>query len=139
MNTLYLFADEKQLFDKLPNELKEGWQVEEETLSFEDSDVHRKMRMRFFRIHDPKLETFCDQAKKADSVEELANLVQETDLSAVNDADLMELFFVLGPEPLTLVIQNLLNEISADSDLEDLAALTVIRNSLLTSLQKQSV
>jgi hypothetical protein len=133
--TLHLTVAERQFFDALPDGLKEGWVLGEENLSYADDPRHRTMRMQLMHLHDPKMQEFLEQAKaKAGDDQSLAAFISETDLSDVSDGDLAELFFVLGPGPLGVLIPSLLKEVSTDEHLEDIASLTLIRHTLLTSM-----
>ncbi len=134
MKTIYLTAQEKNIYDALPDDVREGWEVEDETVSYQDSDAKRATRFALLRLHDPKLLAFRDVASKVKNIEDLNVLNQRSDLSDVQDADLAELFFALGPEVLTHLIGFLFPSISDDEALEDIVALTVIRHSFLTSL-----
>ena len=135
-NILHLTAAERQLFDALSDGLKEGWVLEEERLTYADDPRHRTMRMQLMHLHDPKMQEFLEQAKaKAGDDQSLAALIMGTDLSDVSDGDLAELFFVLGPGPLAVLISSLLKEVSTDEHIDDIASLTLIRHTLLTSMQ----
>jgi hypothetical protein len=135
MNTLYLTAEEQKVFNGIPEAPREGWEVSQETGTFEDNEERLSMRMALLRLHDPKLLDF--QKRAADlSPEQLTALIAETDLKGVADADLAELTFAIGPVILGRVIGGLLLQAKTDADMEDLAALTVIRHSLLASFVK---
>jgi hypothetical protein len=133
MTTLLLTATEKPLWDKLPAKLREGWEVVEERGAFRDSPERRTMRLQLVHLRDPKLKIFLEKARAATSVDALATLVLSMDLREVMDADLAELFFALGPALLAKVMSSLLQSARTDSDIEGIAALTVIRNALYSS------
>ena len=135
MNSLYLTKAEQSLFLALPETVKEGWKVEAENLSFTDSIEHRRMRMRFMRLHDQRWQDLIEKAKTASDEKALATLILKTGIKGIDDGDLSALFFVLGPGPLSTVIADSLSSASSDSELEDVSALTTIRHSLLASLQ----
>ncbi|MDD5470110.1 MAG: hypothetical protein PHO92_04930 [Candidatus Peribacteraceae bacterium] len=132
MNTLILTADERKIFDTLPATLKEGWSVETEKESFQDSEEKLSMRLALLRLHDPKL---LDLQKRAVGLsgEQLAALIAQTDLKGVADDDLAELTFAVGPSILGTLIGGLLQKVKTDAALEDIAALTTIRHSILAS------
>ncbi len=129
---------EQVLFDTLPDALREGWETEAETLSYEDTPQRRMIRLSLLRLHDPKLLAFREQAKQAQSAEEIAVLMESIDLKDVDEGDLAELFFALGPVTLSLLIAALLRTVKTDTDIEGITALTVIRHSVLASLQPVS-
>ena len=104
----------------------------------DDSPERRRMRLYLLRLHDPHLQAFVEEAKKRDTPEALIQLIYNTNLAGVDDSDLAELFFVLGPNALSALIQKMLLECKTDSDLQDIAALTEIRHSLFASLSSPS-
>ncbi len=110
----------------------------EEKAWVEDKPEHRRMRFYLLRLHDPRLRAFLEQAKTRNSAEALAELVQKTDLAEVNDGDLAELFFALGPTTLSMLIEKMLRDAKTDVDVEGVASLTEIRHSLLSSMNTAS-
>jgi len=138
MTTLHLTADEKKLFEKLPEALQEGWTVEEEAQFYEETPEKANVRLRLLRVHDPKISTFLDEAEKKKDANGLASLVLDTDLSGVSEAEIAKLFFTLGPGALGKIIESLLQIAKEDKDIEDIVAIATIRHELLGSLQISS-
>lgn len=134
MNFLQLTEDEKPLFAALPEVLREGWEVHTEERTFEDTKEHFATRLSFVRLHDPKLHVFKEQLENAKSPEEAVAIAEGMDLSQVRQADLAELFFAMGPGPLSLLISRILKTAKDDADVQAVAALSLIRGSLLKSL-----
>ena len=134
MSTLHLTQAEREIFEGLSEQLRDGWEIALENRSGPDHRENREIRMQLLRLHDPKLLRFQKRASSVSDPEELAGLVAETDLSEVSDADLAELFFTLGPATLTRVIGVMLQMAKTDQDLQGIAALTAIRDALLSSL-----
>lgn len=132
-SVLYLTADEKKVFDGLSKTVREGWTVEEETSDISDTAEQMSMRMELMRFEDPSLAAFQSKVSGAASLEDLATLIQQTDLSDVNEDSLAELFFALGPVVLTRLIGPLLADAQTDAHVSSLEALTGIRHSLLLS------
>lgn len=130
-SVLYLTADEKKVFDGLSGDVREGWTVEEETSDISDTAEKMSMRMELMRFDDPSLAAFQSKVSGASSLEDLATLIQQTDLSDVNEDSLAELFFALGPVVLTRLIGPLLADVKSDAHMSSLEALTGIRHSLL--------
>ena len=130
---LTLRSDELALFQSLSGGLRDGWQTEEEQLEAKDSNEFMQMRLELLHVRSTVLKDFVSKVKASKNPQEVAKLFAEMDLHEVEDADLAELFFALGPVPLTLIIKDLLSNASSDSDLQDLEALTGIRHSLLLS------
>jgi hypothetical protein len=137
MQPLWLTAHEQTLFKALPSSLREGWEVRDETLTFKDSGEQRAARMSLMRLHDPKLIGFREEAQKLSS-EELTALIKKTDLRGVSDDDIGELFFALGPDLLTRILDSMLQSATSDSDLDDIAAMITVRHSLLASFHSRS-
>jgi len=135
MTTLHLTAEEKELFEKLSEELRDGWTVEEEVQTFEDTPQKAQIRLRLLRIHDPKLLAFVEEAKGAKNADELAKLLGDMDLSGVAETEIGKLFFALGPGALGNIVESLLKQAKKDKDVEDIVAITTIRYELLASLQ----
>jgi hypothetical protein len=135
---LHLRPEERKIFNSFTDTLKDGWKVEEENRTYEDTAEHRQMRLSLLRVRDPKLLTFLTEAQKEKSPAALAELVHATDLAGVAESDLAELFFALGPATLSMIIEKLLREAKKDEDLADIAALTEIRHSLLSSMMSIS-
>ena len=133
MNTLYLTVEEKKIFDVLPVNLKEGWDVQVESRTYEDSPERRAARLSLMRLHDPKLLAFREKAQKVSSEEELKVLIRTMDLNGVIDDDLAELFFALGPVLLGQMIVSLLRDARSEKDVQDIAPLTDIRESQLNA------
>ena len=133
MNTLYLTPNEQQLFKALSADLREGWTIEAETHGYADSPERRDLRLALVRIHDPKLVAFRDQVQRAQTIEEVAQLVHLEDLKDVDSDDMASLFFALGPDFLSHLISTLLKSAASDTDIEGVTALTVIRHEILQS------
>ena len=82
MNALSLTAEEQKMFDGLPDKLKEGWEVQEERGSYQDSPEKLSTRLALLRVHDPKLLEFQKKAAGL-SAEKLSELIAKTDLTGV--------------------------------------------------------
>lgn len=138
MNTLYLTVEEQKLFDALSSDMREGWQTQMEEGRYEDSADKQMIRLSLVRLHDPRLLKLRAQAEQAGSIEEVASLIQDMNLEDVDEDDLAELFFALGPAVLSRLILDLLTAANSDGDVEGVTALTVIRHSILTSFHPVS-
>jgi len=132
MNTIYLTGQEKRIFSQLSDVLREGWDIEEEKGQFQDSEEKLSMRMALLRLHDPKLLEMQKRAVGLSS-EKLAELLAKTNLKGVEDDDLAELTFAIGPSILSKLIAGLLLQAKTDAELEEISALALIRHSLLKS------
>lgn len=132
--TFYFTAEERKAFAALSEALRNGWSVEEERGTSTDDLAHRDMRLHLLRVRSPKVTTIVKKALQENTVEGIARILNDTDLKGVHDADLAELFFVLGPGPLSILILNVLRSAKTDEDLQGIMALTVIRHSLFQSM-----
>ncbi len=135
---LYLTAGERALYDNLSESLREGWTVEVESQEFSDSPEKRQARADIIRISDPHLKAFRDAAMHAATEEELGSLMDVTDVSKTNEDDLTSLFFVLGPDALSAMIGTFLAQAKDDAAVETVAALSMLRHSLLGSLLRNA-
>lgn len=133
--TLFLTDSEKAIFDGFEASQKEGWEVQDETLTFQDTEEYRKIRLELLRVHDPKLQDFQKKATEAKNSEEVEELIANIELQNLPEDDLMQLFFAMGPDVLTSFIKVYLEQAKTDDDLEAACALTNIRHALLDSLQ----
>ena len=138
ITALHLTASEQLLWAKVPQNLQTGWSIEVEAGTWRDSPQYRRMRMQLVKLNDPKLLAFMEKAKEATSADTLATLLSETDLKGVMDAEISELFFVLGPAAVGKLIELMLTIVKTNADIEGIAALTTIRRSLYAALISSS-
>ncbi len=138
MNALFLSGIEQAIFDALPDVLKEGWTIEEETITYRDTKDHLQVRLALLRLHDPALKALHAKMQGASSPASIAEAIAAMNLKDVDEDDLAMLFFAVGPNMLSGVITALLLHANIDKDIETLAALTLIRHAILRSLQPQS-
>ncbi len=134
MTVLHLTTAEQVLWARVSQNLQGNWTVETETGTWRDSPDRRRMRMQLVKLQDPKLLAFMEKAKITQSADALALLLSETDLKGVMDADISELFFVLGPAAVGKLIELMLTTAKTAADIEGIAALTTIRRSLYAAL-----
>lgn len=134
LNILHLTDAERAIWQILKREIREGWAVEPENGNFRDSPERRRMRLHLVKLRDPKLLDFQEKAKKTGTVDALTVLMMSTDLKGVNDADLAELFFAIGPGSIGRVVESMLKAAMTDEDIEGVAALTTIRRSLYQAM-----
>ena len=138
MNTLYLTSSEQALYDNLSVDVKDGWEVETEELTYDDTYEQQIIRLSLVRLHDPSLIALRDKAAQTHSLEEVAALMRNVDLKMVEEDDLAELCFAIGPSALSQLISLLLAQAQTDKDIEGVTALSVIRHAVLRSLQRVS-
>lgn len=132
-DTLFLTASEQETFVKMSDALREGWVVQPATAVPQDNPARRAIRLQMLHLKDPALMAFVRRAQTCTAANELAQHLATLKLSACIDADLAELCFALGPQTLTVLIGFLLASASNDEQLQDIEALTVIREALSSS------
>jgi hypothetical protein len=132
--TLHLTKGERALFDKLPDNLREGWEVQDETRVFKDTPEKRRMRLELMRVSSPQLRDFQKKAPEMKTVDELLAAMDGVNLSALDDDDILQLYFAMGPGAVGALIVAHLSEAADDSAVEGVSALSLIRFGLLNSL-----
>ncbi len=138
MHTLILTPVETSLFAKVDTAMREGWDVQSEELTFDDSPEKFHLRLALIRLHDPALVAFRDRVKTMTKPEEIAAEMQKIAPELLLHDDLAALFFAMGPGMLSMMIELLLQEIENDTDLLRLAALTFVRHEILSSYHPAS-
>lgn len=138
MNKLHLTPAEQSLFEALPEALREGWEVASETLTYTDNPQKQVVRLSLLRLHDPTLKAFREKVMQCEGMEQIVSLIQNTDLSDVQEEDIAQLFFALGPEVLSRMITAMLSQASADKHIETIAGFASIRHSILSSFASVS-
>ena len=133
MTTLFLHEGEREAFDRLPDVLKEGWSVSDERLTYDDSPPRQMMRLSLLRLHDPRLLNLRNKAQTCSSFEQIAALIGGMDLKDIDEDDLAALFFGLGPAVIDELILEQLRDARRDTDIEGVAALSLIRHSILNA------
>ena len=132
-DVLFLTAAEQEIFLKLSDALREGWVVEQATPVPQDDPARRAIRLQMLHLKDPALQAFVRRAQACTAANELAEHLATLKLSTLVDADMAELLFALGPQTLTAFIGSLLSSVTNDEQLQDIEALTVIRETLSSS------
>jgi len=127
MNTLYFTRQEQELFSALPESLKEGWTVKSVETLHEESSDELFFRLRMAKVQNYALKAVIDSLKKKS---DLAEAVKHIDFTTFSSEAQGELFFLLGVRVLTAMILSVLAHAMSDEDLEGLAGLTYIRDSL---------
>lgn len=133
MNTLYLTATEKKLFDALSENLKEGWQIADADISYDETPEKRLIRFRLVRLQDPALKTFQEKAIAAKTEEEISDLLASFDMASLNEVDMTEIMYAMGPDLIGGVIEHYLKHVENDEDIEGIASISVFRNLFFSS------
>lgn len=120
------------LFQALPESVRNGWKTEEELLTFEDTPSRRSMRMSVIKLTDPRLLRLRTQVSELQQKpQDAKKLMDDMDFSDVNDDDLLQLFYAMGPDVLTFMIVQLLQPTANDEDVQMVASLSMIRHLIL--------
>lgn len=133
-NVLYLKHFEKPWFDGLTKEMRDEWVVEEENLTYADSEEKRQIRMQFLRLRDPAFAALHTKMNAAKSLEECADLLTTFDFSSVNAQDMSEFVYAMGPDVFTVLIATLFHEVKSHKDMEQIASLCALRHLLFQSM-----
>jgi hypothetical protein len=132
---LHLTKGEEKLFRALPDDVLNGWQVTEETLTYADTAQKQSIRLSMLRVRDPKLVAFREAAAQCKSTAEFVKLLAESDLRGIGAEDIAHLFYAVGPHVLSAFVLALLSEAKNDKDIARVADIAAARHLLLTSLQ----
>ena len=130
---LHLTTDEQKLFAKLPEKLKEGWEVKTEKLKSTDTPERRDIRMQITHFHSPSLKEMATKAKKVNSKESFAEFLADFDLNTIDDKELTSVFFILGPDVISTLISLAVRTVDTDEGLTMIAALARLRHIILSS------
>lgn len=97
--TIFLTAEEKELFNPLSDDLKGDWELKDEVINYEESADKQRMRCKLMKLSDPVLQKAFDeiQSIEANSQEAFAAWVDSLKLAELNDEDINEIFYALGP------------------------------------------
>ncbi|UPA22149.1 hypothetical protein K8942_03745 [Candidatus Peribacteria bacterium] len=120
--TIYLTHSEQERYNLLPESLREGWTVVEETgTSYETlSELQIRYSLADFTFH-PEMRNLAERIVNGEKPELISFDMLSPDVQS-------ELFFVLGAHGTDAMIQSVLSDISADDDVELLAVLSEIRH-----------
>lgn len=134
-NTLHLTKPEKQAFEALPGNLKEGWKVADEVLTYEDTEHRLSIRLELMNLRDPQLKKFQQEAQKGPKEAEIRAMLKEISFKELNEDDLGEIFFALGPTLVGIIILEMLGTAKSDEEINGVAGMSAMRHELLESLR----
>ena len=122
---VYLTAEERAAFDALPADIREGWDVQEETLDCYESYAQLQMRYNLadFDMY-PDMKNWAEKIQNGEGIDGFS--VDHIDPVAQN-----ELFFVMGARGMKTLIDTVLGDISDDEDVRALSELSTVRHKLL--------
>lgn len=127
---LYLTTTEQAMFEALSNELKAGWAVRPATITYEETPEKRLARFRIMQIRGKALRAFQEKVRTATTTEEIDAMVQTIDIDQVDDIDLTEILYAMGPELMEQFIMYYLKKATSDEDIKGIAGFSTIRNLL---------
>lgn len=129
---LYLTAEERTVFEKLPADLRRNWIVMDETLTCYETERQLKIRRDIFRKKDP---AFVRLLEKLGALKEPVSIEKLTEeVGPVPQILLMDIFFTMGAGFLRDCILAILS--AAQPDVSALAECAGLRHLLLESNSK---
>ncbi len=132
VDSLYvLTVAEQSAFDRLPANLRDGWNVRPSRDGVFEAPERRLLRARLVRLHSKPLRSALDALLKCSSETELSETLSHIDVSEVHSDDVLELVFAIGPEGLSSIILQMLKTATTDQDVLGIAALSFLREELL--------
>ncbi len=134
MSTIYLTPAETKVFEALDAEKKQGYTVETETLTYEDSPKRQKIRFSFLNVIDPELVRLKNEALAATSDEVFLELARSIDIRKMEESQMADVFFALGPTVIGLLLAEILSQAKAKDDVDCVADLSSMRHVMLESL-----
>lgn len=132
---LHLTTQEHALFDQLSPDLKEGWEVEEEALTFQDTPDRMRVRLGLSSFENEEIKRALEKMSAANSDEEFQTIAANVEIPEMSDADSTSLMYVLGPGGLSVMIIAGLAGAQNDEELKHLAEITEARHMTLESFQ----
>ncbi len=127
MNTLLLTATERPWFDRLSEELKDGWVVQEETLDAYETDEALRIRSHMARFDSyPQLKDMIAAVRSGKPT-------KEWNVDGVPEELLPTVFFTIGARGIAAMMSALLTQLRSDEDIRGLASLSAIRHDLLAA------
>ncbi|TSC80693.1 MAG: hypothetical protein G01um101425_347 [Candidatus Peregrinibacteria bacterium Gr01-1014_25] len=123
--TLLLTTPEQKLFSALPENLREGWTVREESTDAFETDEQLHIRAGMAELHRwPALKPLMEQ------------IVQGKELTAdqvkdVPEEALPELLFTIGARGIAMLMVALLSQAKTDEDIQAIAAFGHLRHDIL--------
>ncbi|TSC57693.1 MAG: hypothetical protein Greene041619_1028 [Candidatus Peregrinibacteria bacterium Greene0416_19] len=130
-NSLHLTAIERKQFDALPEDVREGWEITDETLEAHERPEELKMRVLMLDQEEPAMKLFVEKLQSAGSIKNPSELAEH--LGDVPPSTLYTIFFTIGTRAMSELIAAFLTVATSDDDLAGVAFLTAIRHELFLS------
>lgn len=129
-HTLHLTRAEIALWDVLPKGLRDGWDVEEEERYCRDSPGRRSRRMQYTRFDDQDLALYFRRCERSGVADTVARYMCGFDILRLNDRDLLEYCYVLGPAVLGKMLEELLRTAELPENIQRIARLSAARHQM---------
>jgi len=129
-NNLSLTASERKTFASLPVAIREGWTVNDFSITHTESPEELYLRYRMARFEDPAYAALAASVHNAKSPDDFLRVAEKFQFHEGAIDQLSELFFVLGTNVLSGIVAYLLKNAKDDEDIEGIAALTTVRRFL---------
>ncbi len=139
MNTLYLTPSEEKMFSSRSADLQQSWTVTPEVLTYADTPERRAFRFQMLRVQDPQLIQFREKALQAMSDTTFIELASSIDLTRIDNRDLTQIVFALGPDAMGMIITGILQSATMKDDIELAAAFSALRHGMLESFADVSL
>lgn len=108
--------------------------MKEERGTYQDDEKTQMIRMGFTRLHDHKLRAFYSKSPSVKTQEEFLELAKKVNFDDVPKEDLIELFFAMGADGMSVLIYSMLPRAKTDADLDCVAYLSALRNGFYSSV-----
>lgn len=128
---LYLTAEERAVFEKLPADLRRNWIVMDETLTCYETERQLKIRRDIFRKQDPAFKALI---AKLESMKEPKSFDEAiVAIGPIPKQLLLNLLFTMGAGYLRECVEGIVSSIREKSDVKALAEFSGLRHLLLES------
>jgi|GEM_PF-3340907 len=126
---LLLTGDEQKMFSALSAKIRDGWTVQNVTVTQEE-DEDLAVRLRMADFDTIPLRSFAQQLQTAKTSQDYMKAAAVFDFRTLDPEQMAELFFVLGVKTLTGFIGYLLLSAQTDEDIQGVSSLSQIRQML---------
>lgn len=134
MAALYLTPAEERLFRALPGSVIHGYSVLSEQVTFEDTAQRRFSRLDLMQLDGGGSLRKTFESLRADTDEKsIIAIASGIDCKSMSEHDLREVFFVLGPVGMSVLVSKSLTLAETPEDMDGVAALSAIRHELIAS------
>lgn len=130
---LYLTAEEQKLFVNLPKEATNGVTVVREEREFKDNEKDLAGRRKLAKFKSSTLQKLQSELDQTSSEEEAMEMIKKAKLPDLPEEDLPTLFFLIGPQALSMMIETMLKNAKSSQDVEGIGALCDARSMLLNA------